>query len=359
MSGRTSSEELAAAEAGSLAPRRRLVNETLLRWGQAEELAAEMDHLPVAQGVREALGLTIRYGLTPVRSVLLLAACEAVGGEITEDVRRAGLAMQMFGLFLHVHDDLIDQTDAISSSALPSIHASHGTNTALVIGDLLLLRSTTCLSRALWSALLREEALCGLALFERAGIEVADAQLRELAIVADLDVTPEACLLIAQTKIAEFAMCMKIGGLLGRGDREDLEALGDYGRCMGTLMVLRGDLVDVFYRRDSLLGRLRHETVPLPILIAASRSPEARLLLQSLQNASDIDDEQWTAIVGSLARTGAIEDTMRIVTELGLEARSALGRLRRAGSLPFLEAMIDVASSCDLLPGFVADHRGS
>jgi geranylgeranyl pyrophosphate synthase len=254
-------------------------NEAIFNFGQLERVSADIDSLPIAKNLRTTLKQTSLYSCAPTRSTLLLLACQAVDGIITDAERMAGQAIEMFALFLHVHDDIIDKTDATSSLHLPSIRAQHGDNVALVIGDLLLLRSTMLLSRALLSRLSEDETRQGLDIFEKAALDIANTQLRELELLGNLNVTPDTYLSIARTKIAEFEVCMNIGALMGRGRKEEIVSLSRYGHCIGMIILLRSDLLDIWFRRDILISRLHNELVPLPVLIAVSRSDHARHIL--------------------------------------------------------------------------------
>jgi geranylgeranyl pyrophosphate synthase len=316
-------------------------NEAIFNFGQLERVSADIDSLPIAKNLRTTLKQTSLYSCAPTRSTLLLLACQAVDGIITDAERMAGQAIEMFALFLHVHDDIIDKTDATSSLHLPSIRAQHGDNVALVIGDLLLLRSTMLLSRALLSRLSEDETRQGLDIFEKAALDIANTQLRELELLGNLNVTPDTYLSIARTKIAEFEVCMNIGALMGRGRKEEIVSLSRYGHCIGMIILLRSDLLDIWFRRDILISRLHNELVPLPVLIAVSRSDHARHLLESLKNSTNIDDDKWLTLLSLLSETKAIDDTMQLITELGTSAKSALCMSRNPAKIS-LEAFIDV-----------------
>jgi len=105
------------------------------------------------------------------------------------------------------------------------------------MGDLLLIRSTMLLSRALLSNLSEDETRQGLDIFEKAAIDIANTQLREFELLGNLNVTKDTYLSIARTKIAEFEACMNIVQLWTRS-RGRNSSLGRYGHCIGMIFSL-------------------------------------------------------------------------------------------------------------------------
>ena len=59
----------------------------------------------------------------------------------------------------------------------------------------------------------------------------------------------------------------RMGAVLGKGTKEEIESLGHYGKTLGLLMTLRDEFIDVF-EVDELTNRFKNECLPLPLLYA-------------------------------------------------------------------------------------------
>jgi geranylgeranyl diphosphate synthase type II len=72
-----------------------------------------------------------------VRPILMLAACEAAGGNI-EEAMPAACAMEMIHTYSLIHDDLPAMDDDDFRRGMPTNHKVFGEATAILAGDALL-----------------------------------------------------------------------------------------------------------------------------------------------------------------------------------------------------------------------------
>lgn len=122
-----------------LAERQRLVNRALDRC------------LPKSSAYPPNIHRAVRYSVMSsgkrIRPILLLAACEAVGG----DPRRAlpaACALEMIHTYSLIHDDLPSLDDDDYRRGRPSCHKRFGEALAVLAGDALLTRSFELLAQA-------------------------------------------------------------------------------------------------------------------------------------------------------------------------------------------------------------------
>ncbi|HEX9615633.1 MAG TPA: polyprenyl synthetase family protein, partial [Bacteroidota bacterium] len=70
-----------------------------------------------------------------IRPILVLLACDAVGGK-AEDAVHAGAGIEILHNFTLVHDDIMDHAD--SRRGRPTVHTKWDENSAILVGDELL-----------------------------------------------------------------------------------------------------------------------------------------------------------------------------------------------------------------------------
>ncbi len=115
-----------------------------------QRIDAALDHhLPAADTLPERLHQAVRYsvfaGGKRLRPILMLAACEAVGGD-TERVLPAACAMEMIHTYSLIHDDLPAMDDDDFRRGRPTCHKVYGEALAILAGDALLTEAFILLS---------------------------------------------------------------------------------------------------------------------------------------------------------------------------------------------------------------------
>ena len=86
------------------------------------------------------LGVAMRYGVLEggkrLRALLVLAACEAVGGN-AEAALRAACAVEMIHAYSLIHDDMPCMDNDVLRRGKPTVHVAFGEAQALLAGDAL------------------------------------------------------------------------------------------------------------------------------------------------------------------------------------------------------------------------------
>jgi len=230
---------------------------------------------------REALLYFITYRPDVLRPALLSLACEAVGGDpsVTAQVGRALILLS--GAF-DIHDDIIDKT--VKRGRRPTIPGKFGPDIALLAGDAFIFKGWAELFEGVIKLdLLPEKKLEIVRTIKKLYFELGDAEAMELRFRARTDVKPEDYLKVIRKKAGDVEAYMKVGAMVGGGSEEQVRALGEYGRLLGMMIILRDDLEDFLDFEVMLPLRVKNESLPLPVLYALEDKSRRRDILAILR----------------------------------------------------------------------------
>lgn len=215
--------------------------------------------------VKEAL----KYFMTEcwhdvTRPALISLVCEAVGGdpEITTPI---GISITLISGATGIHDDIIDQSERKASRL--TVPGKYGEDIALLVGDALLFKGFTTLCKAVEKGISPKKIATISEIINRTFIELGDAEALTLQFRGRKDVTPEDYLSIVRKRSADIEAYTRISAILGDGSEEEIEILGEYGRILGMLVILRDDMIDML-DVDELVHRIEKEYLSLPIIYA-------------------------------------------------------------------------------------------
>ncbi len=266
--------------------------------------------------VREALTYFMNeYWRDLARPTLLSIACEAVGGDpdITTPI---AVPMILISGAIDIHDDIIDQSKVKGS--LPTVVGKFGKDIALLVGDALLFKGLTLLHESVEKGVPTEKLPLIINIIKRTFFELGDAEALELQFRGRLDITPEKYLHVVRKKAADVEAHTRISAILGGGSEDEIEALGQYGRLLGMMIILRDDLLDIIDFKETQ-HRIKKESLPLPTLYALQNSKikstlshillKKRITRRDAENISEITD-----------KAGGIESLRKLMQELSRNA---------------------------------------
>lgn len=198
--------------------------------------------------VHKAMRYSIFAGGKRVRPILMLAACQAVGGE-TEHAIPAACAMEMIHTYSLIHDDLPAMDDDDFRRGNPTNHKVFGEAIAILAGDALLteafklvsdLHLVTGCEPAGLLAVIHEIATCagsyGMVGGQVIDMESEGAQDIDLAIVQYIHTHKTGALIKAS---------VVSGALLGGADEMQLAAITRYGKAAGLAFQIADDVLDI------------------------------------------------------------------------------------------------------------------
>jgi len=177
-----------------------------------------------------------------IRPILALAACEAVGGKVTQALP-AACALELIHAYSLVHDDLPAMDDDDFRRGRPSCHKQFGEAIGILTGDALLTYSFELLSRAklppLVSLKVVQEVTRAIGTKGMIGGQVLD--------IASTNghLNPGRMEAINTRKTgALLGACVRVGALLGGASPREYRLLSQYAKHVGLVFQLVDDLLD-------------------------------------------------------------------------------------------------------------------
>ena len=207
------------------------------------------EYLPPEDAFPDVIFRAMRYGVLTggkrIRPILVLAACEAVGGDPAVAMPTA-CAVEFIHSFSLIHDDLpaLDNDDLRRGK--PTNHKVFGEAIAILSGDALLaLAFETITSRTQGAP-----ADVVLDVTRRIASAVGTGGM-VVGQVVDMvsegkEISPQTLEFMHRNKTgALIEACVVCGGLLGGGSPEQIEALRVYGANVGLAFQIADDVLDV------------------------------------------------------------------------------------------------------------------
>lgn len=274
---------------------------------------------------REAMLYFITYRSDVLRPALLSLACEAVGGDpsVTAPVGRALILLS--GAF-DIHDDIIDKT--VKRVRRPTIPGKFGPNIALLAGDAFIFKGLAELFEGVMqSDLPAKKKLAIVRAIKELYFELGDAEAMELRFRARTDVKPEDYLRVMIKKAGDVEAYMRVGAMLGGGSDKQVAALGEYGRLLGMMILLRDDLQDLLDFDVELPMRVKEESLPLPLLYALQDRGRRRDILAILKKG-DVRGRRARRLFKLVSEAGGIVKLGKLLKGIRDEAISNVKGLK-------------------------------
>ena len=273
---------------------------------------------------REALNYFMtEYWQDLARPALLSLCCEAVGGDPEATIPIA-IPLSLISGGLDIHDDIIDQSKTKRSR--PTALGKFGKDIALLVGDALVFKGLTLLYEAVEKGVPAEKIPLIIDVIKKMFFELGDAEALELQFRGRVDVTPEEYLRVVRKKAADVEAHTRISGILGDGSEEEIEALAEYGRLLGMILILRDDLIDMIDSKESE-HRVKRECLPLPIIYAL-QSPKIKSTLSSILWKRKITKREAESILETISEAGGLGHLKGVMQELAGKATENLKVLK-------------------------------
>lgn len=254
------------------------------------------DELP--SSLHAAMRYSIFAGGKRIRPILVLAACEAVGGDV-EDVMPTACAMEMIHTYSLIHDDLPAMDDDDYRRGRPTNHNVYGEAVAILAGDALLTEASVLMSNPVYlkadpAAMLRviNEISCCAGSHGMVGGQVVDMESEgnkeiDLATVQYIHTHKTGALIKA---------AVKAGAILGGGTEPELSALTRYGEAIGLAFQIADDILDIEgttedIGKDAGSDEARGKaTYPAVMGLADSKRRAAELVEMALASLEEFGD---------------------------------------------------------------------
>lgn len=181
----------------------------------------------------------LKLGGKRIRPVLCLMGNEMFD-EIIPDAWHAAAAIELFHNFTLIHDDIMDK--APLRRGKQTIHTKYNDSTALLAGDVMLVKAYEYLNKI--STVQLHKVLL---LFNRTAIEVCEGQQMDMDYELQDNVSMNDYLRMIELKTSvALAASLKIGALLGGGGERNQNLLYEFGRKLGIAFQVQDDYLDAF-----------------------------------------------------------------------------------------------------------------
>ncbi|MFH1722589.1 MAG: polyprenyl synthetase family protein [Candidatus Altiarchaeota archaeon] len=279
--------------------------------------------------IRKMLLHTFEAGGKRVRPALVLLSAECVGCD-SNKLLSAAAAVELLHTFTLVHDDIMDKD--LGRRGRPTVHALWGEEIGIVVGDTLYSASFQALVDSRKAVGDCTPVLDALEVLTSANSELQEGQIHDVFFEDRVDVNVDEYLDMVKKKTGVLMEAStKIGAILGGGTKEQVEALGDYGRNVGIAFQIQDDILDMVADQEKLGKRvgsdLREGKRSIIILHAlANASDQQKEKIHSVLGlGDDATEEQVHEVVKLFKEINSIEYARDLAKDLGEKAKKSLG----------------------------------
>ncbi len=273
-------------------------------------------------------GHLIEAGGKRLRPSLTVLSALAAGAEVTDDLVRGAVSVELVHLGSLYHDDVIDE--APTRRGVESVNARWGNLVAIVAGDFLLARASEI------AASLGTE-VSGL-LAHTIG-RLCEGEVAEIQFAYNSARTEASYLTAIAGKTASLmSTSCRIGGIVANLPREQVEALTAFGQAFGMTFQIWDDILDVIGIEQSLGKPAGHDLVEgvytLPViraLLVPSIGDELRDLL-----GARLDTPARDKARDMIRATDALAESVTEARRFADQAAASLGPLGDAPTVASL-----------------------
>ena len=244
----------------------------------------------------------IEAGGKRLRPSILLLGAQTVQPDIAIDaILPAAVAVELIHNFTLIHDDIMD-ADATRRS-IETVHTKWGVSEGILAGDVLYAKAFEVLS---YTRKEPEDVIKCLRLLSKACLHICEGQWLDVTFENNKHVSEADYLDMVQKKTAVlYAASLAMGGILGAGTEDEVNALWDFGIAMGIGFQIRDDVLDLITPYE-VLGKDR---------------------------ASDLIEGKMTLIIIHGLKQGIMLDPSKLTA--GNEIDQAIEALQKAGSIDY------------------------
>lgn len=160
--------------------------------------------------------------------------------DIHEDAFVAARAVELFHNFTLVHDDMMDEAGL--RRGMPTVHTKYDVNTALLVGDVMLIRAYEFLQNIQPSYLPKI-----LKIFNKTAREVCEGQQLDMDYAKMEQVTMEQYIHMITLKTSVLlAASLEIGAIIGGASENNCHHLYEFGKKIGIAFQIQDDYLDAY-----------------------------------------------------------------------------------------------------------------
>jgi geranylgeranyl diphosphate synthase type II len=242
----------------------------------------ETQHFPVNPATLYEPGeYFLQIGGKRIRPVMCLLGNELFC-EIHNDAFQAARAIELFHNFTLVHDDMMDE--ASLRRGMATVHTKYDSNTALLVGDVMLIRAYEFLQVIQPSYLPKI-----LKIFNQTAREVCEGQQLDMDYSKMQNVTMDQYIHMITLKTSVLlAASLEIGAIIGGASENNCNHLYEFGKKIGIAFQIQDDYLDA-YGNAAEFGKEVGGDI--------KQNKKTFLLLHALSVANDIQLVQLTELL--------------------------------------------------------------
>lgn len=250
---------------------------------------------------------------------LLTLLAASIYTEEWEKALKPAMAVEVFHNFTLMHDDIMDQAPLRRGN--PTVHQKWNANTAILSGDVMLIKAYDLLLD-----IPKEQLRRVLSRFNQTAAEVCEGQQLDMNFETRWDVTEEEYLGMIRLKTSVLlGFAMELGGIVGGADDHSTQLLYAAGENMGIGFQLKDDLLDVYGDPSKFGKQVGGDIIS---------NKKTFLLIEALSKATGetkIELEKWISLKTfdkseKVEAVSAIYETLDIRTFTGQKIREYFAR---------------------------------
>jgi farnesyl diphosphate synthase len=225
-------------------------------WMQAELRAVESAlEVWVPADAPAGLGEAMRYGVLDggkrLRPLLVLAACQAVGGS-REAALRAAVSVELIHAYSLIHDDMPCMDNDVLRRGKPTVHVRYGEAQAMLAGDAMQALAFEVLTPDAGVEPALQARLCALLARSAGHAGMAGGQAIDLASIG-MPLDEQSLRDMHRRKTGALLQAsVLMGAACGRCEPLAWQALSDYGAALGLAFQVVDDILDVTQESHTL-----------------------------------------------------------------------------------------------------------
>jgi geranylgeranyl diphosphate synthase type II len=248
----------------------------------------ETKHFPASPNTLYEPGeYFLQIGGKRIRPVMCLLGNELFS-EIHNDAYQAARAIELFHNFTLVHDDMMDE--ASLRRGMATVHTKYDANTALLVGDVMLIRAYEFLQVIQPNYLPKI-----LKIFNQTAREVCEGQQLDMDYSKMQNVTMDQYIHMITLKTSVLlAASLEIGAIIGGAGEKNCQHLYEFGKKIGIAFQIQDDYLDAYGNAadfgKEVGGDIKQNKKTFLLLHALSVANESQLAqLTQLMDNNDAD----------------------------------------------------------------------
>ena len=288
--------------------------------------------------------MTIALKGKRIRGALFCLGFEAAGGEVTDDVLRASLSVELFHTGGLVQDDIVDRDE--TRRGLPALHKelqefatsgnpNFGDSLTIFMGDIAMFYSYELIAS---STLPASRVQTALGAFSRYASTTCYGQILDIANTFNADKSEKDILSVMRWKTCEYTgvMPLMLGAILaGCADKEKLRAFERYGQALGWAFQIQDDILGMF-GDEKVTGKpvgndMREGKYTLLMLhLTKHGSDKQKQLLTKFLGNKGANPEDVSLMQHALKNSGAYDHVLTLGERYVEEGRREIPRMTLA-----------------------------